>query len=381
MKILLVGEYFSTNLGDPLLCRVVENVIKSEYPHAEIIPMDISGKCDYDSLYTPHRYSALQRMYFRLSYRLPGICARFPLFRIYATDVGRHMRVISMLDELLSIHKFDLAVFAGGAMFMDYFAGVIYQTVFALSKKNIPVIFHACGMGNLTPDAHKILRRAIHFPNVKWISLRDSYALFMEQFSPRCPVRETYDTALLCSLYFPQTKKIEFDYGIGLMAIDEYKVFQKELINWVNRSGKTWCVFTNGTNTDYLFAQDILSELNISHDYLVYRPKSPQELMQIISCCKQIFSFRMHSQIIASSLGIPSFGFTWDSKIVQFHNKLGFPDNCCTPSSTISFERIFEPKNAKTDDLYSISINQGELSKDCLLEGITYALNCRRVNK
>ena len=43
MKILLVGEYYSENLGDPLLCQTVEKLIAREYPGAQIIPFDMTG--------------------------------------------------------------------------------------------------------------------------------------------------------------------------------------------------------------------------------------------------------------------------------------------------------------------------------------------------
>ena len=37
MKILLIGEYYSENLGDPLLCQSVERILAEGYPEAEIV--------------------------------------------------------------------------------------------------------------------------------------------------------------------------------------------------------------------------------------------------------------------------------------------------------------------------------------------------------
>jgi len=294
--------------------------------------------------------------------------------RVYSADPERHMRVISMLDELLVKNSFDLAVFAGGSLFMDYFAGVIGDIVTALAKKNVPVIFHACGMSQLTSDTRKILYRAIHRPNVKWISLRDSYDLFVNQFSPQCPVVETYDTALLTSHFYRQGAAKQFDYGIGLISISKYTPFQKELLKWARNSGKTWRVFTNGSCADYLFAQSLLEELNIPSEYLAARPQTPQELVAMISSFRQVLSFRMHSQIVASSLGIPSFGFAWDPKITRFYCKLGFPNNCSSLDTPLPSNDSFGFDSSASNELYSIAMQQGELSRTCLLEGIAYAL-------
>lgn len=375
MKILLIGEYYSTNLGDPLLCRVVENAIKKEYPNAQIVPMDISGRTNYNTFYSPEEYSLRQRWYFRLSNRFPWLCRRFPLLRIYETDPGRHMRVISMLDDMLSKCQFDLAVFAGGSLFMDYFAGVIYDIVTTLAKKNIPVIFHACGMSRLTPDTSKVLYRAIHRPNVKWISLRDSYDLFVKRFSPRCPTIETYDTALLCSCLYQSNLNKRFDYGIGLMFIPEYVPFQKELVRWAYNNKKTWCLFTNGSQEDYEFAKNLLEEIGVPASYLIARPQTPQELMETIGSCNRILSFRMHSQVIASSFGIPSFGFAWNPKIVEFHNKLGFPNHSCVPRLPLPIENFSALANSPHSELRCIAMKQGTTSVDWLLKGIFYSLH------
>ena len=53
MKILLVGEYYSENIGDPLLCRTVERILQEAYPEAEIIPCDLYGRVGTGELYVP----------------------------------------------------------------------------------------------------------------------------------------------------------------------------------------------------------------------------------------------------------------------------------------------------------------------------------------
>ena len=119
MKILLVGEYYSKNLGDPVLCGTVRRIIEQEYPDAIVVPFDMSGKMGYNSYFEPQKYNAYQKWFFRIDFRFPWLSKRIDLFQAYKKDVSRHMRVISMLDEVMDTHTFDLVLFAGGSIFMD----------------------------------------------------------------------------------------------------------------------------------------------------------------------------------------------------------------------------------------------------------------------
>ena len=51
MKVLLIGEVYSENLGDPLLCGTVEHLIRQRYPDAEIVNFDMSGMVDAQHLF------------------------------------------------------------------------------------------------------------------------------------------------------------------------------------------------------------------------------------------------------------------------------------------------------------------------------------------
>lgn len=53
-------------------------------------------------------------------------------------------------------------------------------------------------------------------------------------------------------------------------------------------------------------------------------------LVKTISRFQSIISFRLHSHIIAASLGIPSVAVVWDDKVRGFFGKIGHPERCCT---------------------------------------------------
>ena len=169
MRILLIGEYYSTNLGDPVLCQTVENSIYESFPDVEVVPFDMSGNTGFNSRYTPKVYYNSRKILFGVLNRIPLVEKKSVIFRAIKPWQERYLITMCMLDHVLSLKKYDLAVFAGGSIFMDYFSGVIYGIIRQLSKKRIPVIFHACGMSKLTDDTTITLRKALKYKLI-WVS-------------------------------------------------------------------------------------------------------------------------------------------------------------------------------------------------------------------
>ncbi len=374
MKILLVGEYYSQNLGDPVLCQTVEHSIMGAFPDAQIIPFDMSGKTGFDTYFKPTHYSHAQNWYFRLAYRAPFLLKNFPLCRVIQQETDRYMRTMCMLDTILEQESFDLVIFAGGSIFMDYFAGIIYGIVSRLAKKKIPIIFHACGMSVLTEDTAYVLQKALNFKNIKSISLRDSYSRFLEQFHVSTSVTETFDTALACSKYFSQNQDTIADIGVGVIGIPAYFEFQKALVQSVQQSQNSWKIFTNGSSGDLNMAIRILSDLGITaseqRNYIVSNPKNAEELIKTVTGFHKVVSFRMHSQIVAASYGIPIFGFVWDDKIKDFYTKIGMPNNCKEPNNPISWEEVESRVGIDGEQLRNLAINAGESSQKSLFKQI-----------
>ena len=375
MKILLIGEYYSDNLGDPLLCQTVESIIKDAYPQAEVIPFDMSGKTSQTSTYLLGDYDLGTKIFLKLIQLFPEIFLKSAFFRAYKANEHRYLRVWCTLNELLKLHKFDLAIFAGGSLFMDYFAGVIYMIVKRLGSTKI--IFHACGMSRLDADSEYLLNYALRSKNIRSISLRDSYMRFLDLFPTHAEVIETYDTALGCSNYYNPAPTHIADYGIGLMEHSSFAEQQKQLILQLLESKVSWKVFTNGARHDYVHAKKILAECGITecqmNDYLVPRPCSSDEFVTTVTQFKKIISFRMHSLIVANSFGIPCFGFAWDYKVVDLFEKLGLPHNYATEK--ISFGEIENTLNKRISDTRAIAAAQSKESQICLIQSVSKALS------
>lgn len=379
MNILLIGEYFSENLGDPLLCKVVQSTIAKEYPDATIIPFDMSGKVGLTEYYGKRNYNFSQKVFLKCSEKFEGIFYRNAVFRTYLGDQQRYIRTMCHLEEVISKKKFDLAVFAGGSLFMDYFAGIIYCIVRRLALKKIKVIFHACGMSELSAESTVMLKKVFNQRNVKSISLRDSYDKFCEIFEMYDKVSETYDTALSCRECFGASKEKVAEYGVGVINLPQFFEFQKQMIEYFIREQKSFKIITNGATYDYNFALEILNELGVSKEeqskYIYERPRTAEELVYEITSFKYIVSFRMHSQIVAASFGIPSFGFVWDSKLKEFYEKMSLFNNYAIPDGKFDDRFKIESLDVNGNMLSHKACVEGNSSQKCLINSINSAVS------
>lgn len=365
--VLVIGEYYSDNLGDPLLCEVVTNIIKEEYPGIEVIPFDISGKINMQDYFSVDKNSKSEirkrkkRRYIR----------KIPFVQLKEKKQIPNSETINSLKEILKHHHIDLAIFAGGEMFMDYFAQKIFITVKLLRKTKI--IFHACGMHEISEKSKKLFQTIFRKNNVVSISVRDSYKRFIDIFGEKKLV-ETYDTALLCSQYFMGTYEKKTEYGIGVICREELFDFQIKLIQYFIKNNLDWQLFTNGNLFDYKFALKLLNAVGMKDNEITYRlhkrPRCSKELVEQITKYNKIVSFRMHSQIVAVSFGIPSFGFVWDNKVKEFYDKLGYSDNYSHLTGDINFKLILKKLDVDKQMLSKQAFLQGNLSKECLLNGI-----------
>ena len=333
MKILLVGECYSENLGDGVICQTVDRVLQEHFPGVQIDFLDLSGRVSYQDVKEENltKTEQLLQAGFLVGLRLKNCAA----YRACRQAPVRSRLLWRQLKRRLR-RKYDLILFAGGALIMDYFAGAIAMVVQEAERKRIPVVFHACGMGACNADSIQLFQEAFSKNCVKAISLRDSFARFTEIF-PSITARETFDTALACARYFSRTEKGNTMYGIGLISMSRYYEEQKKMLQSFLVSGTQWKIFTNGASYDQRFAQTLLSDLGISPQeqkkYLVDRAKTPEELIKTVTSFQYIISYRMHSQIIAASYGIPSLGLVWDEKVREHYYKLGFAQNCCAPEA------------------------------------------------
>lgn len=342
MNILLVGECYSENLGDAVICQTVKKMIENEHPNANIILFDISGRIGYQEYYNDKDYSIGVKCFIKITEKMPILLKKSNFYNLYKNNECRYLRAMLLLKKILNSHKFDRAVFVGGAMFMDYFAGLIYYTIRKFYNIGIPVIFHSCGMGYLSKDGIGILRKAFKYACIKNISIRDSKERFLQLFGDIIIPTETYDTAVCCSRFFePNTNKIA-EYGIGVISLKQHYELQKNIIHYFKNNNKSFKLFTNGADehTAVLLLKECGYVDSDIPSMLMKRPITPKELIYNITSFEKIVSFRMHSLIVATSFGIEVRGFVWDDKVHTYLDKLGFPEWCCNTKEYNDFHSL-----------------------------------------
>lgn len=324
MKLLLIGEKYSENLGDGVIFETVANICKRIYPDCIIENLDISGKSAYSASAekaTSNRKKA--SVVRRVARKLFGN----PIFNL------KRLRKVNACLKNIELSEIDYAIFVGGQLFMDYFVLPIFLVVKRLSKHSVPIVFNSCGVGKNNKRLNMfLLRKTINNENVKAISVRDNLDVFFEKYvkSENVKITKVLDPAFEVSKYFTMPDVKRKVVGIGIMSInvinkngknlEEAKLIDllKMVISKIEKFGFEWELFTNGATYDYVYASRIAAKLSPDKKRLSPQPTRPMQLMGIISEYDKIISFRLHSHIIAASLGIASIGFVWDEKCAEF---------------------------------------------------------------
>ena len=234
----------------------------------------------------------------------------------------------------------DIAIFAGGQLFMDYFVFSIYLLQKKLTNKNVPISFNCCGVGKMESGFKRLLlKKILNSKNVKYISVRDNVELFRETYINKRQVNRVFDPALVVNEYFDFEEKNNNKIGLGVIhpnvcrnnginiSDEQFITLWKSIINSLEDKGYSWGLFTNGSAEDYQFAELLVDILNLNKDKLAPKPHRPAQLINQIASFKSIISFRLHSHIISYSLGKVSVGFIWDEKVLEFAKSINHEEN------------------------------------------------------
>ena len=165
------------------------------------------------------------------------------------------------------------------------------------------------------------------------------------------------------------------EFGICVIGQTKYYETQKSFIRYIISTGRSFKLFTNGLPEDNRMAKNILAELNIPPNeynlYLLPGATTEKELIQQVTSFRYIFSYRMHSLIIASSFGIPHFGFVGASKIRMFYHHLNADDRCCCINNHSDFDSILKISARPIDNIDFLVKEQANHSLSCLIHAIS----------
>lgn len=341
MKILVLGLYYDNNLGDAVICDCVAARLHILFPDAHI---DIRDYVNRTAFPAPQESSMKKLHYRRRRMLLRQTATQYTPWDKQAVHEEWKLRYWGDLSyiDLVCQTDYDLVVFGGGQVFMDYLALFAEAFVQRFAQKGTPMFFNACGTGPaFSRKIRERLSTALMDPNVKLVSSRDDVnrinRLYMKEEKQAL---STYDPALWCSQVYGVKKDPDASaVGLGMMYTNSVspKVvsnFWVRLIREMERRRIPWKIFVNGSGDDIAFARyvhSLMPELGRPvQDCFVPAPRHPEELVKMIAGFKSMISFRLHSHIIAASLDIPSVAMVWDNKLNFFFDKIGHAERCCT---------------------------------------------------
>lgn len=332
MHILILGAYCSCNLGDSVICQCVAEQLREWFPEARITIRDMIVRDRLAPKTMPQETMLRRRQLFTQAKRK---LASLGVDRILPREETRVAANLAHLDEICA-GDYSLAIFAGGQLFMDGYALFLEACVERLGRRGIPVIFNACGLGPCHSRAiRKRLRRTLLGGNVLAISCRDGASRMEALLGTACAV-ETADPALEAGRLLKIRKQPSDTVGLGVMYPNAVPygrslALWQRIIRELERRGEKWQLFTNGDPADEVFARRLcasMPELAGRSDLIAPRCVTPEELVQTVAGYKGIISYRLHSQIIAVSLDIPTAALVWDDKLPVFFSKIGRPERC-----------------------------------------------------
>lgn len=328
MKVLLIGELFSQNLGDQLIFYCTKKIVKDRYPNAEIVLLDIMGRKEEEinKTYTP----------IYLETKTSTILAKIRKNQYvhFVLKCGSAKKLNPYYKKIIN-EDIDFAVFTGGALIKDTFATYIYAIVKELEKKRVPVFFNGIGVGTQTFITKGVFKKVFQNSIIKGVSCRCRIER-LDEFVSRSNINvvSTFDVAVLTERLLQNANVEQRNIvGLGIMSVSRFSnekliKFWSNIITELNRRKVKWQIFTTGSSDDNMLALKILEVIggeNVKSNKIF--PRNVEELVQIISSYDRIISFRLHSHIIAYSLGVPSVGIWWDNKITDFFEKTNHIEN------------------------------------------------------
>lgn len=380
MKIAVIGVYFASNLGDAVICDCVEKWFRDAYPQAQVDVIDINGNTEFE-VQPMVSLRILQK-------RQKNLNKDYWLARHGFNDKVYYWSKKNMENRMdfygkIADRRYDLAVFAGGQLFMDWLSLDVCEFLKHFKRTNTPVFFNACGVGiSVSKQIQEKVQKYLKSDNVKFISTRDD----VEKISQRYLNKDkkaipTYDPALWTYETYQLERKKSDVIGIGVMYCSHISV-RKLIRFWVNvireleKRNIPWKMFCNGSMDDYNLGCHVLDCLHLDKDKYFYScAKKPETLIKQISSFKGIISFRLHSHIIAASLDVPAIALVWDDKLRFFYGHLRHEERCMTVRN--SAIEVVDQLEKALEEGYDRDLiqEQKEYAKELLLNAVKSELS------
>ena len=377
-KIVLAGFPSVKNLGDPVLFESTEYLIKDvlrNVPYPIVVErLDLlGGKVGLKQL----TGKIINRLYDRIGDQKER-------------QLRSHYAIKELIYGLLLREHFEKAVkgsvavvVAGGGLIKFKYESCDYRLIMLIkiaSKHNIPVYLNAVGIEGYSDSDLRCqeLKKHLNSEVVKVITTRDDISLLNDKYVTNTRIKTTRvaDSALWSDKVYGLTKNpksetvglgvvrggIFYDNGIDFSEGELLELWVG-IIRELDIRGIMWKIFTNGLEADSQFCDLLLKRLNKTEDKesLVEIPRSPSDLVRIISQFNKVLACRMHASIIAYSLNIPSVGLVWNDKIRMFGKLIGHPERFIDVGDfcpKLIVDTLLNAENGSSDEAFKSAYRQ-----------------------
>lgn len=341
---------YSDNLGDGVIGDCLQYMINVLIPDASVTHLDIAGRTGF----SPRSAERVTR-WKRAFYALPEI-TRSSTILITWPFVYRP-RILNAWRSSRPATPYIFIV-AGGQIVSDI--ALNFPLKFGLVSKLVardasPAAIFAAGVSSsFSKLGRALFQRSFDRLRPHYFGVRDARSLANSRMFTLTPssLRRSIDPAVWASEAYGITRATKGvpRIGIGIAHPRELAVhlpgsrgmeeesayaFLERVVLRVRERGYEPVLFNNGSAEDALFMRHVSTRLTATHGPVCHesaRPLVPRDLVSCISGFDVVVAHRLHANILAYSLQIPSIGIEWDSKVRSFFRETQRED-WCLPAS------------------------------------------------
>jgi polysaccharide pyruvyl transferase WcaK-like protein len=352
-RIVLCTAKYSDNLGDGVIADSVEYLIKKQGIE-EVAHIDISGRLEY-AIRKDNSQSVPKRIFLMApSYLKPLI-----------TLIGWHLffkkRLRARVNEI-NFARADFLIFGGGQLVSDVAWNFPLKISFICKqarKSGLPYSFNAVGSAKrFSWAARKLFGKVFNSQSLAFLSVRDKQSLEnISVLTNSINIFQTVDAGLWArEVYAIEQKPRELGQhiiGIGIshyqelqlhseLGVDRHEkgalAFWTSLYKQLTSKGYKVILFSNGSNDDNTELLRVVSILNKNTEHSINYsiPSNPQELVNVIGNFDSLISHRLHANIIAHSLALPTTALSWDAKVQSYCDLINRSNWCQSDQTNIS---------------------------------------------
>lgn len=255
----------------------------------------------------------------------------------------------------------DAVVFPGGGMNSPAFNRMVITILDLLREEGrASVFFNAIGIARVNPKKGNptLLKEMLNRPEVKQVTTRGSIKKLRRYLSTEkaYPPRLVLDPAVWVNEAYGIERNVDAQIiGVGVIRPEIFKrngsefsvedVYQlyMDIIEELERRGYEWQLFTNGWKEDYQFGVSLLKRMGRDRKvYLGDNVKSARELVEKIAGYRAVVAARLHANIIATSLEVPSIGLVWNDKMNMFAKTVNCAERYISGEALLNTKHIID---------------------------------------